>query len=195
MFTGTTEKCKACDQTVHFFETVKADGVPYHKKCFKCSHCNGLLVMSSYSSVDGALYCKPHFDQLFRARAPSRLSSMFRGTQDKCASCDKTAYPLEKVTVEGASYHKTCFRCSHGGCYLTPSSYAALDGILYCKPHFAQLFKEKGCYNHLTKSASTKRSEAIAPEAEESKVTAAVSEPNPEVETEGSSEATPVKDQ
>ncbi|KAF2313276.1 hypothetical protein GH714_010106 [Hevea brasiliensis] len=119
-----------------------------------------------------------------QARAPSKISSMFCGTQDKCARCNKTAYPLEKVSVEGEFYHKTCFRCSHGGCYLTPSSYAALDGILYCKPHFAQLFKEKGCYNHVRKSASVKKNEANAqeekPEEEESKITVVV-EPDPEI--------------
>ncbi|KAJ9173577.1 hypothetical protein P3X46_016697 [Hevea brasiliensis] len=217
VFSGTTEKCKACDKTVHFIEMITADGISYHKTCFKCSHCNGLLLMSSYSSMDGVLYCKPHFDQLFRetgkkwtgmeilfiyliflcygnARAPGKLSSMFCGTQDKCARCNKTAYPLEKVSVEGESYHKTCFRCSHGGCYLTPSSYAAIEGILYCKPHFAQLFKEKGCYNHLKKGASVKRNDANAPEAEESKVTV-VSEPDTEVETEANSEAVLAQEQ
>ncbi|GLT90900.1 hypothetical protein SLE2022_088150 [Rubroshorea leprosula] len=176
VFSGTTEKCKACEKTVHFIDVVSADGIPYHKTCFKCSHCNGLLVMSNYCSMEGVLYCKPHFEQLFKetgsytkkfqtsgnkpnglARAPSRLSSFFSGTQDKCSICKKTAYPLEKVSVEGELYHKSCFRCSHGGCFLTPSSYAALDGILYCKHHFAQLFKEKGSYLHLTKSASVKK--------------------------------------
>ncbi|KAJ6347477.1 hypothetical protein OIU76_004037 [Salix suchowensis] len=205
-FTGTLEKCKACDKTVYFIELVSADGVPYHKKCFKCSHCNGLLVvrvlfiypflffprafsfaaavfMSSYSSIDGVLYCKPHYDQLFKetanfttklqssgekknglTKAPSKLSSMFSGTQDKCASCKKTAYPLEKVTVEGEFFHKTCFRCSHGGCFITPSSYAALDGILYCKAHFSQLFKQKGSYSYLTKTSTMKKNAVNLPE-------------------------------
>ncbi|XP_058082957.1 LIM domain-containing protein WLIM2b-like [Magnolia sinica] len=185
-FTGTLEKCKACDKTVYVVDLVSADGVPYHKTCFKCSHCKGTLVMSNYSSMDGVLYCKPHFEQLFKetgsfskkfqtpgrsgdkppnelTRAPSKLSSMFCGTQDKCATCHKTAYPLEKVSVEGESYHKSCFKCSHGGCSLTPSSYAALDGILYCKHHFAQLFKEKGSYNHLIKTASIKRNSVGPP--------------------------------
>ncbi|KAG5249289.1 LIM domain-containing protein [Salix suchowensis] len=167
-FTGTLEKCKACDKTVYFIELVSADGVPYHKKCFKCSHCNGLLVMSSYSSIDGVLYCKPHYDQLFKETAilprssnlkgPSKLSSMFSGTQDKCASCKKT------VTVEGEFFHKTCFRCSHGGCFITPSSYAALDGILYCKAHFSQLFKQKGSYSYLTKTSTMKKNAVNLPE-------------------------------
>ncbi|MBA0589006.1 hypothetical protein Gorai_017781, partial [Gossypium raimondii] len=43
-FSGTTEKCRSCDKTVHFIEMVSVDGVPYHKTCFRCSHCKGLLV-------------------------------------------------------------------------------------------------------------------------------------------------------
>ncbi|KAG4118534.1 hypothetical protein ERO13_D11G021700v2 [Gossypium hirsutum] len=171
-FSGTTEKCRSCDKTVHFIEMVSVDGVPYHKTCFRCSHCKGLLVMGSHCQREGNLYCKPHFEQFFRGtgsytskdkpnglqRAPSKVASLFSGTQDKCGVCKKTCYPLEKVTVEGEIYHKNCFRCAHGGCFLTTSSYAALDGFLYCKHHFAQLFKEKGSYSHLTKTSSMKRS-------------------------------------
>lgn len=70
-----------------------------------------------------------------------------------------------QVTVEGQAYHKSCFKCSHGGCPISPSNYAALEGILYCKHHFSQLFKEKGSYSHLIKSASIRRSAAPAPDA------------------------------
>ncbi|XP_022546984.2 LIM domain-containing protein PLIM2c isoform X2 [Brassica napus] len=177
-FTGTLDKCKACDKTVYVMDLMTLEGMPYHKSCFRCSHCNGTLVISNYSSMDGVLYCKPHFEQLFKesgnfsknfqtgkteksndvTRAPSKLSSFFSGTQDKCAACKKTVYPLEKITMEGESYHKTCFRCAHGGCPLTHSSYAALNGILYCKVHFNQLFLEKGNYNHVLAAANHKRS-------------------------------------
>ncbi|XP_039138983.1 LOW QUALITY PROTEIN: LIM domain-containing protein PLIM2b-like [Dioscorea cayenensis subsp. rotundata] len=185
-FCGTQDKCKACDKTVHFIDLLTADGISYHKTCFKCSHCKGNLTMYNYSSMDGVLYCKPHFEQLFKetgnftknfqtssksgdkhnelSRTPSKLSSMFCGTQDKCAACHKTAYPLEKLTVEGESYHKTCFKCSYGGCMLTTSNYAALDGVLYCKHHFAQLFMEKGSYNHLKKRSMEAAPEPPPPE-------------------------------
>ncbi|XP_057497854.1 LIM domain-containing protein PLIM2c-like [Actinidia eriantha] len=186
-FTGTLDKCKACDKTVYFVDLLSADGITYHKSCFKCSHCKGTLVMSTYSSMDGVLYCKPHFEQLFKesgnfsknfqtsgkperenslTRAPSKLSSLFSGTQDKCPACNKTVYPLEKVTMEGESFHKSCFKCAHGGCPLTHSSYAALDGILYCKHHFAQLFMEKGNYNHVLKAATHKKSAVARVESE-----------------------------
>ncbi|XVF13159.1 hypothetical protein REPUB_Repub08aG0184200 [Reevesia pubescens] len=121
------------------------------------------------------------------AKAPSRLASFFSSTQDKCGVCNKTAYPLEKVTVEGENYHKSCFRCSHGGCFLTPSSYAALDGILYCKHHFAQLFKEKGSYNQVTKTANMKKNSVGAfPEqkSESESESKPEDEPKPDAEAE-----------
>ncbi|KVH95403.1 Zinc finger, LIM-type [Cynara cardunculus var. scolymus] len=161
-FSGTIQKCKACDKTVHFVEMVSADGIPYHKTCFKCTHCNGKLVfldnhdikmsnwMSSYFQLDGSLYCKPHFDQKFKEM----------GGISRIPFCHKTVYPLEKVTVEGDFYHKQCFKCAQGGCKLTPSNYAALDGNLFCRPHFSQLFKEKGNYAHLKKAASMKKNES-----------------------------------
>ncbi|CAG7905563.1 unnamed protein product [Brassica rapa] len=184
-FTGTQQKCKACEKTVYPVELLSADGVSYHKSCFKCTHCKSRLQLSRYSSMEGVLYCKPHYEQLFKesgsftknfqspakpaeksspelTRTPSRVAGMFSGTQEKCATCSKTVYPIEKVTVESQTYHKSCFKCSHGGCPISPSNYAALEGILYCKHHFAQLFKEKGSYNHLIKSASIKRSAAAA---------------------------------
>lgn len=66
-------------------------------------------------------------------------------------------FGLKQVTMEGECFHKTCFKCAHGGCPLTHSSYASLDGVLYCKHHFAQLFMEKGNYSHVLKSASHRR--------------------------------------
>ncbi|CAN1793401.1 LIM domain-containing protein PLIM2b [Linum perenne] len=110
-FTGTLDKCKACDKTVYVVDMLSLEGVPYHKSCFKCSHCKGTL----------------------------------------------------QVTMEAECYHKTCFRCAIGGCHLTHSSYAALDGVLYCKHHFAQLFMEKGNYNHILEAASHKRTASTPP--------------------------------
>ncbi|XP_014507933.1 LIM domain-containing protein WLIM2a-like [Vigna radiata var. radiata] len=210
-FSGTQQKCKACDKVVHFVESLSADGISYHKNCFRCSHCNGLLAISNYCSGDGILYCRVHYEQLFKEtgsypkkvnsspkppnelnRTPSKISTFFSGTQEKCTKCKKTVYPLEKLTVEGEFYHKSCFRCAHGGCFLTPSTYAALDGYLYCKPHFSQLFKEKGSYSYLSKQASLKRSEMLqeqeAAAAQNQKTDGNRSESEAETETETKAE-------
>lgn len=69
------------------------------------------------------------------------------------------------MTLEGESYHKTCFRCAHGGCPLTHSSYAALDGILYCRHHFSQLFLEKGNYSHVLQAAKRNATQPSEPAA------------------------------
>ena len=42
-FTGTQQKCKACSKTVYPMELVSADGIDFHKSCFKCTHCKGTL--------------------------------------------------------------------------------------------------------------------------------------------------------
>jgi hypothetical protein len=60
-----------------------------------------------------------------------------------------------QMTLEGEPYHKTCFKCAHGGCLLTTASYASLNGILYCQHHFWQLFKETGSYDNLLKPAAS----------------------------------------
>ncbi|KAJ4964173.1 hypothetical protein NE237_024112 [Protea cynaroides] len=176
-FAGTTQKCKACEKTVYLVDQLTVDNKVYHKACFRCHHCKGTLKLSNYSSFEGVLYCKPHFDQLFKmtgsldksfesapkevrvsdkGHVDSKVSSLFAGTQDKCVACKKTVYPLEKVAVDGTSYHKACFKCSHGGCVLSTSNYVAHEHRLYCKHHHSQLFKEKGNFSQLGKQEDAK---------------------------------------
>ncbi|KAK8561325.1 hypothetical protein V6N12_048399 [Hibiscus sabdariffa] len=163
-FQGTQQKCSACDKTVYLVDKLTADNRIFHKACFRCHHCRGTLKLSNYNSFEGVLYCRPHYDQLFkRTGTPkivkperqmdnenaAKVSNMFGGTREKCKCCDKTAYPIERVTVNGAIYHKSCFKCTHGGCTISPSNYIAHEGKLYCKHHHIQLFKEKGNYSQL----------------------------------------------
>lgn len=54
-----------------------------------------------------------------------------------------------QVAVDGVSYHKSCFRCTHGGCVISPSNYVAHEHRLYCKHHHTQLFKQKGNFSQL----------------------------------------------
>uniref|UniRef100_A0A1D1XTR4 Pollen-specific protein SF3 n=1 Tax=Anthurium amnicola TaxID=1678845 RepID=A0A1D1XTR4_9ARAE len=190
VFGGTTQKCKACEKTVYLVDQLTVDNRVYHRACFRCHHCKGTLKLSNYSSFEGVLYCKPHFDQLLKmtgsleksfegvpravkaersigneAYSTSRVSSIFRGTQDKCVTCKKTVYPIEKVAVDDNSYHRTCFRCVHGGCVISPSNYVAHEGRLYCKHHHSQLFMWKGNFSQLAKNeTATEPMEKAVPE-------------------------------
>ncbi|GAB2223752.1 hypothetical protein Drorol1_Dr00004492 [Drosera rotundifolia] len=175
IYGGTTQKCNACEKTVYLVDQLTTDGIVYHTSCFRCHHCKRILKMSNFSSFEGVPYCKPHFDQLFKRTgslqksfegAPktpraersseqnqgytnNRVSSFFGGTQEKCVACKKTVYPIEKVAVDGDEYHKSCFRCSHGRCVISPSNYITHDHKLYCRHHHSQLFKQKGNFSQL----------------------------------------------
>ncbi|CAI5967559.1 unnamed protein product [Closterium sp. NIES-64] len=190
-FTGTQSKCKACAKTVYPMEQLTANGIIFHRACFRCAHCKATISLNSFAAIEGVPYCKPHFEQLFKQTGsytrsfegaikaekdatpppesltpsavvkatekrstPSPLALKFGGTQDKCKVCSKTVYPLEKISVEGVTYHKQCFRCVHSNCSLTTSNYAALNGSLYCKHHYNQLFLVKGTYSNINKSAA-----------------------------------------
>jgi hypothetical protein len=50
---GTNTKCEVCTKTVYPMEEVKADGKIFHKSCFRCSNCDGVLKLGSYASMDG----------------------------------------------------------------------------------------------------------------------------------------------
>jgi len=69
------------------------------------------------------------------------------GAKNTCAVCGKNVYLTEKIEADNKTYHKTCFRCAHCNNIIKLGNFAALNGKLYCKPHFKQLFASKGNYN------------------------------------------------
>jgi hypothetical protein len=70
---------------------------------------------------------------------------------DVCTVCTQRVYKMEEVRVESTSgslvFHNWCFRCTECGGKLSLGRYAAVDGKMFCKPHFKQLFSLKGNYN------------------------------------------------
>ncbi|XP_042022687.1 LIM domain-containing protein WLIM1-like [Salvia splendens] len=184
-FTGTTQKCSACQKTVYLVDRLATGDRVFHRACFRCHHCKGTLKLGNYNSFEGVLYCRPHYDQLLKRTGSlaksfngtpkvvktekplenenaAMIACMFNGTMERCIGCVKTVYPIEKVTVNGAAYHKSCFKCSYGGCTISPSNYIAHEGVLFCKHHHMQLIKAKGNLSQL-ESESIKESAPVAP--------------------------------
>ncbi|EDQ90273.1 uncharacterized protein MONBRDRAFT_3283, partial [Monosiga brevicollis MX1] len=60
--------CAVCDKAVYAMEKLEADGKIYHKNCFRCSVCNKAVSLGGFAALAGALYCKPHFKQLFKSK-------------------------------------------------------------------------------------------------------------------------------
>ncbi|XP_071021924.1 LIM domain and actin-binding protein 1-like isoform X3 [Oncorhynchus clarkii lewisi] len=78
---------------------------------------------------------------------PKNPRSFCLPAQESCVSCQKTVYPLERLVANQQVFHNTCFRCSHCNTKLSLGTYASLHSLVYCKPHFCQLFKAKGNYD------------------------------------------------
>jgi len=76
-------------------------------------------------------------------RTPQYGTTVF----EKCSVCDKSVYPVERLTANNKVFHSTCFRCAQCNALLKLGNFAALDNRFYCKPHFKQLFALKGNYS------------------------------------------------
>ena len=60
-----------------------------------------------------------------------------------CPKCDKAVFFMEQVEAGGRKYHKTCFRCETCGKVVPPTNFGHHNSLIYCKPHYAALFKVK----------------------------------------------------
>ncbi|KAI4894003.1 hypothetical protein NFI96_017423 [Prochilodus magdalenae] len=62
------ETCVACSKTVYPLEKLAANQQIFHIACFRCAHCSTKLSLANYASLHGNIYCKPHFNQLFKSK-------------------------------------------------------------------------------------------------------------------------------
>ncbi|XP_063977886.1 xin actin-binding repeat-containing protein 2-like isoform X2 [Diachasmimorpha longicaudata] len=60
--------CRSCGKVVFQMEQTKAEGLVWHKNCFRCVQCSKQLNVDNYESNDCILYCKAHFKELFQPK-------------------------------------------------------------------------------------------------------------------------------
>ncbi|XP_076011704.1 F-actin-monooxygenase MICAL2 isoform X2 [Genypterus blacodes] len=103
-FPQSSDKCHSCEKRVYMVERLCAEGLYFHRECFRCYTCGSALRQGAHAfdSEQGKLYCKLHFTQRNNARnlrrnfsASSLPSQDFsgRGPQDKRAA-NGAASPL-----------------------------------------------------------------------------------------------------
>ena len=69
--TDSSDTCYFCQKKVYLMERQSAQGIFFHRSCFRCYHCNSQLKTGNYSYSHGSdgekgrFYCTPHFKQLF----------------------------------------------------------------------------------------------------------------------------------
>ncbi|KAG7318781.1 hypothetical protein KOW79_017255 [Hemibagrus wyckioides] len=110
------ETCVACDKTVYPLEKLVANQQTFHNSCFRCTHCNTKLSLANFACLHGSIYCKPHFNQLFKSKGnydegfghrPHKELWTARGEDEETEESEKPK-PVspEPVPVKGLSSEK-----------------------------------------------------------------------------------------
>ncbi|RXG59988.1 LIM domain and actin-binding protein 1 [Armadillidium vulgare] len=80
-----------------------------------------------------------------------KVNRFVGGGGEKCVSCGKTVYAMEKFDIHGKILHKQCFKCVKCNTQLRMDSFSFGGGDnMYCITHYKQLFAEKGSYDAFT---------------------------------------------
>ncbi|XP_061884476.1 F-actin-monooxygenase MICAL2 isoform X5 [Entelurus aequoreus] len=90
-FPQSSEKCHSCERRVYLVERICAEGLYFHRECFRCAKCSSTLRQGSHAfdSQHGKLYCKLHFGQRHNGlhRNLSARSDPFESqVQRRCAT-------------------------------------------------------------------------------------------------------------
>jgi hypothetical protein len=65
---SSTSKCATCGKTVYELEMLRACDKVYHKGCFRCKKCDGVISLKGFAMIDGDPYCKPHYLEIFKSK-------------------------------------------------------------------------------------------------------------------------------
>uniref|UniRef100_A0A4W6G2W2 F-actin monooxygenase n=1 Tax=Lates calcarifer TaxID=8187 RepID=A0A4W6G2W2_LATCA len=92
-FPQSGDKCHSCERRVYMVERVCAEGLYFHRECFRCSTCSSALRQGAHAfdSEHGKLYCKLHFDQRnngtnLRRNFSLRSNRYGAGAEERCVS-------------------------------------------------------------------------------------------------------------
>ncbi|XP_056236779.1 F-actin-monooxygenase MICAL2 isoform X5 [Seriola aureovittata] len=92
-FPPSGDKCHSCERRVYMVERVCAEGLYFHRECFRCSTCSSALRQGAHAfdSEQGKLYCKLHFDQRnngtnLRRNFSLRSNLHGAGVQERCVA-------------------------------------------------------------------------------------------------------------
>ncbi|XP_042344514.1 F-actin-monooxygenase MICAL2 isoform X5 [Plectropomus leopardus] len=110
-FLPSGDKCHSCERRVYMVERVCAEGLFFHRECFRCSTCNSALRQGAHAfdSERGKLYCKLHFDQRnngtnLRRNLSLRSNRYGAEVQEQCASDGQSS---ESSSTEDLQSHSS----------------------------------------------------------------------------------------
>ncbi|KAM6950461.1 F-actin-monooxygenase MICAL2 isoform 5-T6 [Lycodopsis pacificus] len=114
-FPPSGDKCHSCERRVYMVERVCAEGLYFHRECFRCSTCSSTLRQGAHAfdSEQGKLYCKLHFDQLNNGANLQRAFSLRSdlsgaGAQELCVDDGQSSESSSTADPESRSSAGIC---------------------------------------------------------------------------------------
>ncbi|XP_033972983.1 F-actin-monooxygenase MICAL2 isoform X3 [Trematomus bernacchii] len=109
-FPPSGDKCHSCEKRVYMVERVCAEGLFFHRECFRCFTCSSTLRQGAHAfdSEEGKLYCKLHFDQRnngtnLRRNLSFRSNPSGARVQEPCADDEQSSQSSSPVDLHGES--------------------------------------------------------------------------------------------
>ncbi|RTG83938.1 uncharacterized protein DC041_0001133 [Schistosoma bovis] len=57
--------CFDCGKRIYPVDRISTGERVYHKACFRCATCQRTLLVGNFASLDGVIFCKPHYIEQF----------------------------------------------------------------------------------------------------------------------------------
>lgn len=109
-FPPSGDKCHSCEKRVYMVERVCAEGLFFHRECFRCFTCSSTLRQGAHAfdSEEGKLYCKLHFDQRnngtnLRRNLSFRSNPSGARVQEPCADDEQSSQSSSPVDLQSES--------------------------------------------------------------------------------------------
>jgi len=128
--TGLFPVCTFCDEEIMTKAILQVQGMHWHQEHFNCVYCNLNLLNESFHVMDGQLYCREHYQEIFLPM---------------CCSCGKTITG-NYIERGGEVWHPEHFCCAHCNTGLEGKPFVEWEGLPYCHQDFMELFGPK-CYS------------------------------------------------
>lgn len=110
LFASKCAKCQEAFSENEFFIRTAASSRRYHPDCFRCDHCDRLLVSGDeyYLHGQNQIFCREDFQQLNLTNQPNGTSTTGRAQRKKCIS---RAYILTSVADVAMAWRKELTAC------------------------------------------------------------------------------------
>ncbi|XP_023086583.2 protein-methionine sulfoxide oxidase mical3b isoform X4 [Piliocolobus tephrosceles] len=101
---GGSDTCYFCKKRVYVMERLSAEGLFFHRECFRCSICATTLRLAAYTfdCDEGKFYCKPHFIHCKTNSKQRKRRAELKQQREEEATWQEQEAPLRDTPTESS---------------------------------------------------------------------------------------------